>query len=265
MSPFGSRFIGLNFSRDGKWIAYVAYPEGTIWRSKVDGSDRLQLTFPPLYALEPRWSPDGSRIAFMAVEPGKPWSIYLISAQGGAAEQPLPGDHRGATPNWSPDGNSLLFGGRPDEAAWASILDLEIIDLRTHNVSKVPGSQDLFSPRWSPDGRHIAALTRTGDRLMLFDFETQNWTELAKMSVGWPDWSRNGDYIYLDGILLGNLHPGLFRIRMSDRKLEQLVSLKGFHRATGWGGWVGLAPDDSPLLVCETGTQDIYAIDWDAP
>ena len=47
------------FSKDGQWVAYVSFPEGTLWRSKADGSERLQLTYPPMYALMPRWSPDG--------------------------------------------------------------------------------------------------------------------------------------------------------------------------------------------------------------
>jgi hypothetical protein len=57
----------------------------------------------------------------------------------------------------------------------------------------------------------------------------------------------------------------MFRIRISDRRLEQLFSLKDTHQAPGWGEWVGLAPDDSPLLVRDTGTQDVYALDWEAP
>jgi len=48
----------VSFSKDGQWVAYVAYPEGTLWRSKMDGSERLQLTYAP-QALMPRWSPDG--------------------------------------------------------------------------------------------------------------------------------------------------------------------------------------------------------------
>src|SRR5438093_1397239 len=40
----------VRFSRDGAWAAYVAFPEGTLWRSKLDGSERLQLTFPPMLA-----------------------------------------------------------------------------------------------------------------------------------------------------------------------------------------------------------------------
>ena len=38
----------LDFSRDGEWVCYVTYPEFSLWRSKLDGSQRLQLTFPPM-------------------------------------------------------------------------------------------------------------------------------------------------------------------------------------------------------------------------
>jgi len=37
----------LDFSRDGKWVVYVSNPDGTLWRSRADGSERLQLTSPP--------------------------------------------------------------------------------------------------------------------------------------------------------------------------------------------------------------------------
>ena len=64
--PFLSGLSAENttFSKDGKWIAYVTYPAGNLWRSRVDGSDRLQLTDSPIYPLLPRWSPDGKQIAF---------------------------------------------------------------------------------------------------------------------------------------------------------------------------------------------------------
>ena len=51
----------LDFSRDGQWVSYVAFPQRTLWRSKADGSDRLQLTFTPMQAASPRWSPNGYR------------------------------------------------------------------------------------------------------------------------------------------------------------------------------------------------------------
>ena len=36
------------FSRDGKWVAYASYPDHTLWRSRSDGSERMQLTYPPM-------------------------------------------------------------------------------------------------------------------------------------------------------------------------------------------------------------------------
>ena len=52
------------FSKDLQWVAYVSYPEGILWKSKLDGSGRVQLSTPPLLAGLPRWSPDGKQIAF---------------------------------------------------------------------------------------------------------------------------------------------------------------------------------------------------------
>lgn len=264
----GISAMGVNFSDDGKRVTYVAYPEGTLWRSNADGSERVQLTFPPLYVVQPRWSPDGTRIAFMGQEPRKPWSIYVIPADGGRPEQPVPGDHRGADPTWSPDGNALLYGRIPgDESPGTGALDLEIVDLRTHTISKVPGSEELWSPRWSRDGRHVLALPRGQNRLMLFDVKTRKWTELARTVtiVGYPEWSRDGDCIYFRGAQPLGPPSAVFRVRIKDGRLEQVVSLKEFHSAPGWGDWHGLAPDDSPLLVRDAGIQDIYALDWQAP
>jgi Tol biopolymer transport system component len=265
---------GVDFSRDGAWAAYVTFPEGVLWRSRVDGSQRLQLSFPPMKAFLPRWSPDGKRIAFMALAPGKPWKIYLVSADGGSSQQLLPGERPEADPTWSADGNSLVFGGllsivesslppSPGLLVGTSgSLAIRVVDLRTHQVSELPGSEGLYSPRWSPSGRYICALTADSKKLLLFDIATQKWTQLADMSVGYPSWSRNGEYIYLQSFFRDE--PTVTRVRVSDHKLEKLASLNGF-QFTGPNYWFGLAPSDSPLLLRNVGTREIYALDWDAP
>lgn len=43
----GISALSPTFSRDGNWVAYVSYPDHTLWRSRLDGSDRLQLTYCP--------------------------------------------------------------------------------------------------------------------------------------------------------------------------------------------------------------------------
>ena len=156
-------------------------------------------------------------------------------------------------------------GPLEDETPGVGTLELENVDLRTRAVSKVPGSEELWSPRWSRDGRHILAFPRAADRLMLLDVKNQRWTELAKINIGGPEWSREGDYIYFLSAPPAGQHSGIFRVRISDRKLERVAGLEDFRQASGSGGWVGLAPDDSLLLVRDAGTQDIYALDWDAP
>src|SRR5438477_4495981 len=104
---------GVDYSRNGEWVAYVSYPDGTLWRCKADGSQRLQLTFSPMRTAWPRWSPEGKRIAFTATSPGKPWKIHLISSDGGNPQEVLPTDRDESQPNWSPDGNLLVFGRNP--------------------------------------------------------------------------------------------------------------------------------------------------------
>ena len=185
-----------SFSKDGQWVAYVSYPDGTLWKSKLDGSQRIQLSDAPLYAISPRWSPDGSQIVFYAFSSGQKTKLYIVPADGGTPSALLPGDAEDEwDPTWSPDGTRIAFGGavtNPDAS-------IRILDLKTREVSTVPGSKGLFSPRWSPDGRYIAAMPFDSHSLMLFDFATQKWEEIAKVNMGFPNWSRSGDYIYFLG------------------------------------------------------------------
>jgi len=246
------------FSKDGQWVAYVSYPEGTLWRSKVDGSDRLQLSFPPLYAMVPSWSPDGKQLLFFDYQTGKPSRIYIVAAEGGTLQELMPSfPQPQGDPVWSPDGNSVAFGG-----VLPAVDAIHIFDLKTRQVSTLPGSDKLFSPRWSPDGRYIMGLPADSLGLRLFDFQTQKWAVLTKTAASYPAWSRDGQYVYF---LQQQPAPGVFRIGIRDRKVEQVVNLKGFQMTGYWGLWLSLAPDDSPLLLKDAGSQEIVALDWQVP
>ena len=73
----------VDFSSDGRWVAWVSYPEGQLWRARADGSERLQLTAAPLEVHEPRFSPDGRRIVLVGRTPDEPIrSLYVVSADG---------------------------------------------------------------------------------------------------------------------------------------------------------------------------------------
>jgi Tol biopolymer transport system component len=256
----------LDFSRDGRWVTYVLYPEGSLWRSKIDGSERLQLTFPPAQVLAPRWSPNGKWIVFSTQMPGKPPKIYSIAASGGVRDELTSGESADFDPSWSADGKSLVFGpSQFGEVERPGALAIRVLDLKTRQVSVLPGSEGLWHPAYSPDGRYISALTADSQGITLFNTSTRQWTELARTVVNSPAWSRDSQYIYFDS------HPAkdaaVFRLRISDHKLERVRNLEGFRRAqsaiSNWP-WMGLAPDDSPLLVRDISTQEIYALDWEA-
>jgi Tol biopolymer transport system component len=256
---------GLAFSPDGQSVTYTSYPDRALWRSNADGSNRLQLTFPPLQVLLPRWSPDGKQIAFNGIRPGEGWRIYLISGEGGTP-QPVVASEQGQTDvNWSPDGNSLVFGSSVGNKE-----PIQMIDLRSRRVSALPESAELFSPRWSPDGRFIAAITKeTGFKLMLFDFSSRKWTQVFGSQMGYPSWSHDGKYIYFQNWHDPVKHIGerIARLRLSDHKVENIVDLKDVGRPTTGTNidWFGLAPDDSPLFARDISTSEIFALDVEWP
>ncbi|MGC2638175.1 MAG: protein kinase [Acidobacteriaceae bacterium] len=257
-APFlsGISADGVSFSRDGQWIAYVSYPDATLWRSNVDGSQRIQLTYPPLASELPAWSPDGKEIAYYSMLPGQKAKLYAVAADGGTPRALIPDDtSEEFDATWSADGTKIAFGCAPTDSNSA----IRVLDLGTHQISTLPGSKGLFSPRWSPDGRYLIAMPFGSNSLMLFDFASQKWEEIAKISMGFPNWSKNGVYVYF---LHEADHPSVMRIRMRDRKIEEVADLKNFRQAGYWSVWLGLAPDDSPLLLRDTGTQDVYALDW---
>ena len=249
---------GVDFSKDGQWVTYMSYPDGALWRSKADGSERLQLTNPPNHALMPRWSPDGKKIVFFEIFTDKRARIFEVSSSGGAPRQLMPDDPSGqADPNWSPGGDKIVFASNGLDAAST----VRILDLASHQLVTLPGSKGIFSPRWSPKGRYIVGLTSDQARVVLFDFQTQKWTELAKGGVGWPSWSKDGEYVYL----LATGDRAVLKIRASTGQVERAVDLKSFRSTGEWGCLLALAPDGSLLLLRDAGTQDVYALDWEEP
>jgi eukaryotic-like serine/threonine-protein kinase len=255
----------LSFSRDGKWVTYTTIPDLTLWRSRVDGSDRLQLTYPPAAATLPSWSPDGTQIAYVSLEVGKPSKIFLVSAQGGPPEALLPENVSEVDATWSPDGTQLAFGRVSSMNPGA--IEIQLVDMKTRQLSTFPGSKGLFSPRWSPDGRYLAAINAEGShKLMLYEFRTQKWSEwLANADdVNYPYWSADSRYIYYDNFAIEN--PKCQRVKVGDTHPEDLFSLNGLPRYLGaWGSWSGPAPDGSRIFVRDLSTQDIYALDVDLP
>jgi serine/threonine protein kinase len=249
----------MSFSKDGQFVAYVSFPEGTLFRAKRDGTRAVQLSDPPMYAEMPRWSPDGKQILFIGVSALGTADSYMVPSDGGTPQKLIPGDNSPKTdPNWSPDGQSVVFsvsetGGRDPKS------EIHIIELASRKVTALPESLGAFSPRWSPDGRYIAAISDNPPSLRIFNLETRRWSILPqKTSITYPEWSRDGQYIYF---LRRIKDPGIFRIRVNDAQEERILDLTKDWTLTGhWGGSMALDPTEAPLFLFSTGRDDIYEL-----
>jgi len=250
-----------DITRNGEWMTYVSHPDLTLWRSKPDGSSRTQLTYAPMLAHMPRWSPDGTQIAFMASRPGRPWKIFVIPAEGGTPREVTAGNQNQGDPTWLPRGDGIVFAGMPWlEYGNTAGPNIHIADLKTSQISDVPDSENLFSPRSSQDGRHVAALSADSTKLMLYDIEKNSWSQLAVSRFGFENWSHDGKYVYAEDY--SDKTDDIVRVNVADSKMERLLSLKEIPRGFDpWEFWVGLAPDDSPLLMRDKSTQEIYTLD----
>jgi Tol biopolymer transport system component len=257
----------VGFSRDGNWMAFTSYPEHTLWRSRLDGTERRPLTDPAKVSAEgtPYWSPDGKRIAFMGKLPDGHYKVCLVSPDGGEISQPVPGDGDQGIPTWSRDGKQIVFGERLQRRD-TSAMTIHLFNFESRELSTLPGSGGLWTPRWSPDGKYIAAL-RAGvstsaafsSELRLFEWATHKWVLLAKIGrINEPTWSGDSRYIYLDLDTL-DPDPALYRVRVPDGNPERLASLKDIPRAGEV--WSGVAPDGSPLISRSEVFQEIYALD----
>jgi Tol biopolymer transport system component len=251
----------VSFSRDGQWLSYVTWPQGELWRSRVDGSEKLQLTSAPMFVESATWSPDSSQLAVVGIgQPGEGEHLFLMPAAGGAPKQIAVGSLSPHYAGWAPDGNSIfLFDADSPENSL-----IHFLDLKTMKPTLLPESRGRLGAVLSPDGRYVAATTVDAQRLLIFEVATQRWSELAKSNVGFIQWSADSKYVHFD--TGSDSDPAINRVRIADHKLERVASLKNFRRVIQpFVTWMGLTPDDAPLLMRDTGTQEVYALDLEAP
>ncbi len=233
------------FSRDGEWVAYASYPDHTLWRSRSDGSERMQLTYPPLDALFPSISPDGTKVAFHT----SVGEMFVIGMEGGTPQKVSDGAVYAA---WSPDGNYVSY----------MFLDgaLHIADVRNGKNSVVPSSKNTGAGFWiSQDVLVVRNEKHTN--FLTFNLKTRKWTDLAPGALGDIEvWMMSPDRKYLY-FTTGGADPKVERIRIADRQIETITSLKDLHRLLNYGfSRLNVAPDGSPIFTRDTGYQEIYAL-----
>lgn len=171
-------------SPDGKWVAYVLTSvdmkenanDADVWLVSTSGGDPIRLTTNKKSDNQPRWSPDGKRIAFVSARDEKP-QIFLISPFGGEAEKLTDSKSGVQSFQWSPDGNRIAYVAQrelsPSEEKKqkdkddAQVVDKDfkfariwVIDVTTKKTTElVSDDYNATDPQWSPDGRLIVYVT----------------------------------------------------------------------------------------------------------
>ncbi len=256
-----------NLSSKGDWLALIL-PGWTLWRSRTDGSERIQLAagFPGGID-SPRWSPDGSRIVFQGRSQDRPWNIYLVHTERGSSQELLTNDRSRETPDWLSDGESLVYSTPPASGASSpEESGIFVLELKTRKTTKLPGSDGFKTPRSLPGGRYLAALSEDQKEVMLFDFQTRDWKAIASDGKSFYNLesTRDGEYLYFQDLLEAG--QPLYRVHTRDWKLERVMSFESLLQ-TGVlrCRFAGLTPDGSPMVLATRGGGDIYELDLDLP
>jgi Tol biopolymer transport system component len=198
-----------SLSPDGRSVAYVSNPGGQwdVFVSLVSGGSPVRVTNDPNLELHPRWSPDGSRLAFGRVNEKGLVDVWVAQALGGTERLVVKNARQ---PAWSPDGRQLSYASNgtlwlsdasganaraltrpeptlahhqpafsPDGSSVAFLrrrdgprAELAIVDVATAAVRELTHEDALVtSPVWSPDGRSIYACSSRGGTLNVWKFD----------------------------------------------------------------------------------------------
>lgn len=238
-----------HFSADGKWMTYISVPDFSVWRCRIDGSERMQLTFPPMIASYPRFSPDGSKISFTSSERAS----FVVDASGGQPRKIADGAFES---EWSPDGKSVIFTRNKN-----GIPSIQSLDLATGKATEIPSARGTANALFV-DANTLVALNYIDKKFVTFDMATRKWSDLLSLPSYPIDWQLSPDHKYLF-ITTGGEEMHVERVAFASRQAEPVTDLKHYNQiqdpldaATD----SGVAPDGSPVFARDISSQEIYAV-----
>ena len=139
-SPDGTRVI--------YYAASLARQVGNVCTVSVDGLEvKTVVSQPPVYNVEPVWSPDGKRIAFRSIRDGN-HDIYVVDADGGSEQRLTDVSALDTEPAWSPDGQWIAFASNRDTGVATDIYIMRADGSDVRRLTDDP-AKDSY-PVWSP-------------------------------------------------------------------------------------------------------------------
>jgi serine/threonine protein kinase/Tol biopolymer transport system component len=251
--PYLENLSMLEFaiSPDHQWMAYSEYPSRHLWKSRLDGSDKVQLT--DSYALMQQWSPDGKWLVY------SDWkNLYRVSADGGAPEKLTPDGHGDLAPTWFPDGKSIAFSYFPHPGL---PLNIHVLDLASRQVSTMPNAEGYFWPSWSPDGNYLVAIAENPSRMVMYSAKTKTWKDLHVFDAVWSywTWAADSQSLFMSHVE-GN--KGIYQLTVPEGKWTKLSGLEGVNDPSGFDSFLSLTPQGQPAIMSRTGVAQLYLLHW---
>ena len=256
--PFLSGLAASCFviSPDRQWMVYADYPRHFLWRSRLDGSERLPLTDIP--AFMPEWSRDSKWVVFSNFN-----EIYRVSIDGGIPEQLTSEGKFEVAPTWSPDGASIEFNDFPTPGHFPGI---QVLDLASRKVSVWPGSEGRYVPSWSPDGKYMVAIANPPKRMVVYSRGTKTWRTLKEFGADWGFWRWSGDS---KSVLMAKVapepgeQPGIYRLSIADGKWTLIATFNGLSVSSDWSeNLLSITPDGRVAMMSDTSVVQIYSLRW---
>jgi len=211
---------------------------------------------------QPRWSPDGQRIAFISSRGGS-YNIYVMDADGRNVMRLT--DHRGNDhdPTWLPDGQSMVFSSDRDRGTGR--LDLYRLWLDDGRIERLTTFFQgyAFMPTVSPDGNWVAFVATSfpvpdgwANQVHVLELATgQTWPFDTTAPGCWPNWSPDGQSITHVSLL--NEPSSIQTINSFGEAPQPLAGESGrWHYYPDW------SPDNS-LLAIATSPEHHAGENWD--
>jgi Tol biopolymer transport system component len=170
-------WMDVDVSVEGRLVMRSAMRQEDIYVSDADGTNITPLAPDAGNDRYPRWSPDGTRIAFSSVKGDGGYEIHSIQADGLDLRRHTFFEPAAVFfPLWSPDGRRLAFTAHVTAGGQTYVIDVD------GSWPKEPLKPLLTPPKpldlryrpwsWSPDGRRIAAYSQRGAGMIVYDIAT---------------------------------------------------------------------------------------------